>query len=122
MERFDFFFSLHLGEHLNSHTDNISKDRQGTKMAAVFGQRLPIYANVACKNEAYLANQCLQENNALWPNWRLVLVHQAIPKLAKITLKGYIHIYIFDEAGQSLATHRAGVPAILNVLQCQNHG
>ena len=40
MEQFDFFFGLHLGEHLYSHTDNLHKDVQGTKMAAVIGQRL----------------------------------------------------------------------------------
>ena len=40
MERFDFFFSLRLGERLYSHTDNLSKDLQGTKVAAVSGQRL----------------------------------------------------------------------------------
>ena len=40
MERFDFFFSLHVGERLYSHTDNLSKDLQDTKMAAVSGQRL----------------------------------------------------------------------------------
>ena len=40
MERIDFSFALHLGEHLYSHTDNLSKDLQGTKMAAVSGQRL----------------------------------------------------------------------------------
>ena len=45
MERFDFFqepliSSLHLGEPLYSHTDNLSKDLQGTKVAAVSGQRL----------------------------------------------------------------------------------
>ena len=30
MERFDLFFALHLGEHLYSLTDNLSKDLQGT--------------------------------------------------------------------------------------------
>ena len=30
MERFELFFALHLGEHLYSHTDNLSKDLQGT--------------------------------------------------------------------------------------------
>ena len=77
MERFDFSFALHLGEHLNSHTDNLSKDLQGTKVAAVFGQRLPnftketatkirtnqsfdhIYANVACKSEGLLGEPTL---------------------------------------------------------------
>ena len=69
MERFDFFFGLHLGERLYSHTDNLSKTLQGTKMAAVSGQRLAnltketltkmrtdqsfdyFYANVARKSE-----------------------------------------------------------------------
>ena len=40
MERSDFFFGLHLGEWLYSHTDNLSKTLQDTKMAAVSGQRL----------------------------------------------------------------------------------
>ena len=35
MERFDFFFGLHLGGRLHSHTDNLSKDLKGTKVAAV---------------------------------------------------------------------------------------
>ena len=30
MERSDLFFALHLGERLYSHTDNLSKDIQGT--------------------------------------------------------------------------------------------
>ena len=53
MERFDFFFGLHLGERLHSHINNLSKDLQST-------------------------------------DWRLVLVHQATPKLPKITLEGSI--------------------------------
>ena len=53
MERFDFFFGLHLGGRLHSHINNLSKDLQGT-------------------------------------DWRLVLVHQATPKLPKITLEGSI--------------------------------
>ena len=40
MEWFDFFFALHLGEHLYSLTDNTSKDLHGTNMAVVSGQRL----------------------------------------------------------------------------------
>ena len=44
MERFDVFFSLRVGEGLYSHTDNLPKDLQGTKMAVVSGQRL---ANLA---------------------------------------------------------------------------
>ena len=71
------FFAFHLGEHLYSHTDNLSKDFQGTKMAAVNGQRLPkltkktltkirtdqsldhFYANVACKSEGLLGEPTL---------------------------------------------------------------
>ena len=40
MDRFEFFFSFHLGERLYSYTDNLSKSLQGSKMAAVSGQRL----------------------------------------------------------------------------------
>ena len=35
MERFDFLFGLHLRERRYSHTYNLSKDLQGTKVAAV---------------------------------------------------------------------------------------
>ena len=38
--------------------------------------------------KACLANQRFQENDTLRTDWRLVLVHQAIPKLLKITLDG----------------------------------
>ena len=73
MERFDFFFALHLREHLYSHTDNLFKDLHGTNMAAVSGERLAIlteetltkiptsdqnfdhfYANVARRSEGLL--------------------------------------------------------------------
>lgn len=40
MERFDFFFGLHMGERIYSHTDNLSRTLQSTKMAAVSGKRL----------------------------------------------------------------------------------
>lgn len=41
MDRFEFFFSFHLGERLYSYTDNLSKTLQAcSKMAAVGGQRL----------------------------------------------------------------------------------
>ena len=98
MERFDFFFSLHLGERLYAHTDNPSKDLQGTKVAAVSGQRLAnltketltkiptsdqsvnhFYANVSRKMKACLVNQCFRESDAIQPDWRLALVHQATP-------------------------------------------
>ena len=39
MERIDLSFALHLGEHLYPHTDNLSKDLQSTKMAAVSGRQ-----------------------------------------------------------------------------------
>ena len=42
MERFDFFFGLHFEGKLHSHTDNLSKDLQGTKAAAVSGQGLAL--------------------------------------------------------------------------------
>ena len=72
MEWFDFSSALHLGEHLYCDTDNLPKDLQGTKMAAVSGQRLAnltkgtltkiridqsfdhFYANVARKSELLL--------------------------------------------------------------------
>ena len=40
MEQFDFFFALHLGEHLYSHTNILSKDLHGTNVVAVSGERL----------------------------------------------------------------------------------
>ena len=103
MERFDFFFALHLGDGLYSHTDNLSKDLQGTKMAAVSGQHLTnatkemlskIHTDQSFDHfllmlpqewRLALVNQHFQESDALWPDWRLVLVHQATPKLPKIT-------------------------------------
>ena len=36
--------------------------------------------------KACLSNQRFQESDALQPDWRLVLVHQATPKLPKINL------------------------------------
>ena len=40
MNTFDFFFGLNLGERLFSHTDNLSKILQKTKISAVSGQRV----------------------------------------------------------------------------------
>ena len=40
MNTFDFFFGLHLGERPFSHTDNLSKTLQKSKMSAVSGQRV----------------------------------------------------------------------------------
>ena len=42
MERFEFFFGLHFGGQVHSHTDNLSKDLQGTKVAPVSGQGLAL--------------------------------------------------------------------------------
>ena len=76
-EKRDTVRSLHLGEHLYYHTDNLSKDLHGTKMAAVSGQRLAnltketstkiridqsfdhFYANVARKSEGLLGKPTL---------------------------------------------------------------
>ena len=79
MERFDFFFGLHLGGRLHSHADNLSKDLKGTKVAAVSGQGLTLayltketlkkmpsyqsfdhfYANVSRKSEGLLGKPSL---------------------------------------------------------------
>ena len=98
MERFDIFFALHLGEQLYSHTENLSKDLQSTKVAAISGQRLAnvtketltkirseqnfdhFYANVTHKSEGVLGEPTLPRKvHLLRSDWRLVLVHQAIP-------------------------------------------
>ena len=99
----DFFFALHLGEPLYSNTNNLSKDLQSTKIAAVSRQCV---ANVTketlskihsdqsfdhfllmlpARVKACLVNQCFRESDALRPDWRLVLVHQATvyPQTAK---------------------------------------
>ena len=79
MERFDFFFGLHLGGRLHSHTDNLSKDLKGAKVAAVSGQGLTLanltketltkmpsdqsfdhfYANISSKREGLLGKPML---------------------------------------------------------------
>ena len=73
MERFDFFDALHLREHLYSHTDDLSKDLQGTRCCQ---WTLPgksraakkmstdesfdhFYVNVACKSEGLLGEPTL---------------------------------------------------------------
>ena len=120
MEWFDFFSALHLGEHLYCHTDNLSKDLQGTKMAAVSGQRLANLTKetltkigidqsswtismlmLPARVKACLANQRFQENDTFRPDWRLVLVHQPIPKLLKITLYGPIMRLLILSSGLS---------------------
>ena len=47
-------------------------------------------------------NQRFQENDALRPDWRLVLVHQAIPRLPKITLEGPIMSLFILSSGLSI--------------------
>ena len=90
-------------------------------MAAVSGQRLAnltkemlkkirtdqsfdhFYANVARKSEGLLGEPRFQENDALRPDWRLVLVHQAILKLLKITLDGSIMRPLILSSGLSIS-------------------
>ena len=82
MERFHFFFGLHFGGQLHSHTDNLSKHLQGTKVAAVSGQGLALanltketlskmpsdqsfdhfYANISRKSEGLLGKPTLLGN------------------------------------------------------------
>ena len=79
MERFDFSFGFYLGGRLHSHTDNLSKDLKGTKVAAVSGQGLTLayltketlkkmpsdqsfdhfYANISRKSEGLLGKPTL---------------------------------------------------------------
>ena len=40
MNTFDFFFGLNLGQRLFSHTDNLSRTLQQTKMSALSGKRV----------------------------------------------------------------------------------
>ena len=40
MNTFDFFFGLNLGQRLFSHTDNLSKTLQQTKISVVSGKRV----------------------------------------------------------------------------------
>ena len=40
MNAFDFFFGLNLGQRLFSHTDNLSKTLQQTRMSAISGKRV----------------------------------------------------------------------------------
>ena len=88
MERFHFFFGLHFGGQLHSHTDNLSKDLQGAKVAAVNGQGLAL-ANLTkeritkmpviraltismlifpARAKACLVNERFQESDALRPD------------------------------------------------------
>ena len=111
MERLDNFFWFESWRTAPlPQTDNLSKDLQGTKVAAVSGQGLALanltketlakmpsdqsfdhfYANISRKRESLLGKPRFQESDVLRADWRLVLVHQAIPKLPKITLEGSI--------------------------------
>ena len=106
MERFDFFFAFHLGEHLYSHTDNLSKDFQGTKMAAVIGQRLPkltkktltkfrtdesldhFYADVACKSEGLLSEPTLPRKRCTLVRLEVGAGAPSYPQTAKDHFRG----------------------------------
>ena len=62
-------------------------------MAAVGAQHLENVTKetlTKIRTDQSLANQRFQEKDALRPDWRLVLVHQAILKLLKIALDGSI--------------------------------
>ena len=62
MERFDFFFGLHFEGKLHSHTDNLSKDLQGTKVANLTKEtltKMPSYANISRKSEGLLGKPTL---------------------------------------------------------------
>ena len=74
--------------------------------------------------KACLAHQRFQENDALRPDWRLVLVPQAIPRLPKITLEGPIMRLFILSSGLSISvlirkasapTHRWR-PSLLKLL------
>ena len=49
MNTFDFFFGLNLGQRLFSHTDNLSKTLQQTKMSAVSGKRVAVLTKEVLK-------------------------------------------------------------------------
>ena len=100
----------------------------GRKVAAVSGQGLALanltketltkmpsgqsfdhfYATISRKREGLLGKPTLPRIDALRPDWRLVLVHQANPKLPKITLEGSIvRILILSSV---LSIRKASVP------------
>ena len=69
MERFDFFFGLHFEGQLHSHTNNLSRDLQGTKVANLTKETLTkmpsdqsfdhFYANISRKSEGLLGKPTL---------------------------------------------------------------
>ena len=66
------------------------------------------YATISRKREGLLGKPTLPRIDALRPDWRLVLVHQANPKLPKITLEGSIvRILILSSV---LSIRKASVP------------
>ena len=102
MECFDFFFSLRLGEWLYSHTDNLSKDLQGTKVAVVSGQRLAnltkemltkiptndksfghFYANVSCKSEGLFGEPMLPRKQCTLARLEVGACAPSYPQTAK---------------------------------------
>ena len=106
MERFGFFFGLHLGEWLCSHADNLSKDFQGTKVAAVSGQRLAnltkgtltkiridqsfdhFYANVARKSEGLLGEPTLPRKRRTLVRLEVGAGAPSYPQTAKDHFRG----------------------------------
>ena len=69
MERFDFFFGLHFEGQLHSHTNNLSRDLQGTKVANLTKETLTkmpsdqsfdhFYGNISRKSEGLLGKPTL---------------------------------------------------------------
>ena len=75
MERFDFFFGLHLGGRLHSHTDNLSKDLKGTKVAAVSGQGLTLAYTISevMKDRDFHHRKAVKTNSAFhWARYRML--------------------------------------------------
>ena len=121
MERFDLFFALHVGERLIPtpiiclrifrvlrwllSVDNawqMQQRRRSQKFALI--QALTIsMLTLPARVKACLANQRFQENDPLWPDWRFLLVHQAIPKLPKITLERSIMRLLILSSGLSIS-------------------
>ena len=121
MERFDLFFALHVGERLIPtpiiclrifrvlrwllSVDNawqMQQRRRSQKFALI--QALTIsMLTLPARVKACLANQRFQQNDPLWPDWRFLLVHQAIPKLPKITLERSIMRLLILSSGLSIS-------------------
>ena len=66
MNTFDFFFGLNLGQRLFSHTDNLSRTLQQTKMSVLSGKR------VACLTKDVL--QKMRDNTSFRSFYDIVLL------------------------------------------------